>query len=237
MASLYELTLAYTYANQQCINRWNYVESGAPAAVSRSFGLVAAFGAVYDEVHVPPQYPPDTPLGKIAALVSVGVVFQQLTALAVYDPTDFYQTPFSPAYGGSNDGLATSPMLAYGFRSTQVRRDVARGTKRFAGVCEENMGDDGIVNVGATHDLLAAIATAMTDVLTYDDEGNTLSYTPAVCHKEEYDPNPPPLTGNHRAYRYYPTEAEQLEHTAQGIIWQPYDYVRSQVSRQYGHGR
>lgn len=237
MASLYELTLAYTFANQQCINRWNYVETGAPAAVSRSFGLVSAFGGIYDEVHVPPEYPPDSPLGKIAALLSTGVTFQQVTALAVYDPTDFYQTPFSPAYNGGQSGQPMAPFIAYGFRSTQVRRDVARGTKRFAGVVEEAVGADGLVNTSPTWDALLAIATAMTDVLTYDDEGNTLSYTPAICGKMEYDPNPPPLMGNHRAYKYWPTEAEQLEHTAQGIIWQPYDYVRSQTSRQYGHGR
>lgn len=234
--AILELTLAYTFANQQCINRWNYISGGTPAAVTRSFGLVAAFGGIYDEVAIPPAYPADTVLGKIMSLLSDQVVLQQITALNVYDPVDFYQTPFVNPYNGDQSGDSLSPMVAYGFRSNQVRRDVARGTKRFAGVLEAFNLSGGILTTDALG-VCNTIAEYMSDVISYDDEGNTLTYTPSICGKEAYDPNPPPATGNHRAYKYYATEAEQLDHTAIGVLWQAYAQTRSQVSRQYGHGR
>jgi len=234
--AILEVVLTGTYFNQQTISRWNYVSSGTPAAVSLSFALAAAFGAVYDEVAVPPGYPADTPLGLISSNTGDGWDWQQLTVLNPYSATDFYQTPFVPAYGGTRAGEQMSPAVAFGFRTNQVRRDVARGTKRFPGVPEAAVGTGGVIDAGWIS-TLEDIAAKMTEVLTYDDEGNTLSFAPAVCGKEEYDPNPPPATGNHRAYRYYPTEAAQLAHTAVSVTWQAYAQVRTQTSRQYGHGR
>lgn len=234
--AILEVTLSGTYFNQQTITRWNYVSSGTPAAVSLSFALAAAFGGIYDLVAIPPAYPADTPLGRIAANMGNEWDWQQLTVLNVYSPTDFYQTPFVNPYGGSAAGEQMSPVAAIGFRSNQVRRDVARGTKRFPGVREEDVGTGGVINGGVITNL-NVVAAKMSEVLDYDDEGNALTFSPAICGKQEYDPNPPPATGNHRAYRYYPTEAEQLAMTAIGITWQPYTTVRSQVSRQYGHGR
>lgn len=237
MAAIFELALSMTYKNQLCVNRWNYRCDSIPAAVSKSFALVSAFGGIYDLIAVPPAYPADTPLGKIMALLSSGVSLQQITALAVYDALDFYQTPFVPAYVGGTAGNPASPLLAYGFRSTQSRRDVARGTKRFVGVDETRMGDGGLVAEGETATMLNAIAAAMTDNLVYDDEGTSITFQPLICSKFEYDPNPTDPEANHRAYKYWATEAEQLAHSATGIIWQAYDYVRSQTSRQYGRGR
>jgi len=39
-----------------------------------------------------------------------------------------------------------------------------------------------------------------------------------------------------KAYRYYETEEEQLEHIMENVTWTAYDRIRSQTSRQYGHG-
>jgi hypothetical protein len=234
--AILEVVLAGVYFNQQTISRWNYVSTGTPAAVSLSFALASAFGAIYDEVAIPPGYPADTPLALISELCNAGWTWEQLTVLDPYSPTDFYQTPFVNPYGGVGEGTGMSPMNAYGFRTNQVRRDVARGTKRFPGTEEESVDAGGVIG-SALMSLMNDVADKMTETLTYDDEGNTLSFAPAICGKEEYDPNPPPLTGNHRAYKYYGTLAEQLEHTAIGVLWQPYTTIRSQTSRQYGHGR
>jgi hypothetical protein len=72
-------------------------------------------------------------------------------------------------------------------------------------------------------------------IITYDDEGNTISFAPAIVGKEKYTPDP--LKPDRYAYRYYPTLAEQMEHVAQGFNWDVYNQVRTQVSRQYGRGR
>jgi hypothetical protein len=238
--ALLEATLAMIFAGQQCICRWNYVSSGTPAAVSRSFGLAAAMGAIYDLIAVPPGYPTGTFMQLLAACISTGVTFEQLTVLNVYDVTDFYQTPFVNPYTGERTGESMSPALAYGWRSTQVRRDVARATKRLPGVSEAQVGTEGIVVAGQLT-IMNAFADIMSDALTYDDEGNTLTYTPAVVKKQRYNPSTRLADPAGTAYRYIPVgagaEAAQLAQTAVGIAWQSYNAVRTQVSRQYGHGR
>lgn len=233
--ALYEATLTSSASAGLQINRWNYVSGGIAASVSGSFALAAAFGAIYDEVAVPPAYPSGTILAGIAGLVGNNTVFQQFTVINVYDPTDFYQTPFVPPYTGAQGGDIMPPFNAFGFRTNQTRRDVRRATKRFGSVSESLVASGGgFVSVAVT--AMEALAGLMSDILEYDDEGNTLTFSPAVCGKEEYDPNPDNFDGNHRAYRYYPTLTAQLAHTATGIVWQPYATVRSQTSRQYGRG-
>lgn len=233
--SLLEVVLTSVYFNQQCINRWNYVGGGTPAAVTPSFGLASAFGAIYDEGHIPPEYPPNTLMQRIARMSSNQVTFQQLTVLNVYDPADFYQTPFVPTYTGEATAEGESPAVAYGFRTNVVRRDIARATKRFVGVTEDRVAPGGLLAVGsaAIWDDLSAL---MSDVLEYDDEGNTLTYAPAVCSKLKYSPPSPPAKAGAVAYKYYSTLALQLEHTATGITWEKYTTTRTQTSRQYGKG-
>lgn len=237
MATLFEVTLTGTYFGQETISRWNYVESGTPAAVSRSFGLVFAFGGIA----VDGTYPEDTVLSALSNLCIADWTWQQITALAVYDPEDFYQTPFVPEYGGSvltNPGL--SPAVAFGFRSNQVRRDVRRAYKRFPGVGENDQELGGQI-VSGTRTLMDAVAAVMGEAITYDDEGTPLTYTPAVVSKQRYNPATGEADPEGTAYRYIPEadggEAAQLLKTAQGITWEKYTNTRTQVSRQYGRGR
>jgi hypothetical protein len=234
---IYELTLTQTFENQVCINRWNYLMTGTPAAVSGSFALVSAAGAIYDEVHVPPQYPTGTLMDYIHAMQSTLVQYQEITCFNPYDPVDFYQTPFVPPYTGGFSGEANSPVLAIGFRSNVVRRDIRRATKRFVGVGEAFPGNGG--SLDTSNSILVNLEHKMSDTLTYDDEGNTLNFIPCVVGKEKYQTNTghPTNEADRFAYKYYATEAEQLEHIAQGITWEVYDHVRTQVSRQYGRGR
>lgn len=230
---LYEVVLNSAYAGQACVNRWNYIGSGTPAAVSLSFGLVAAFGAIFDTGAIPPAYPADTILSAIKEMSDNDVTFVQITALNVYDPTDFYQTAFNPAYPGGQGGDGLTPVDAYGFRTNVVNRSIRRGTKRFVGVNEGASGQGGTISPSFI-ELMQDLAEKMTANLEYDDEGQTLTYVPAICSKEEYVPDPafPQKT----AYRYYGTLAAQLARTATGFIWEPVPTVRSQTSRQYGRG-
>lgn len=231
-----EVMLQQTYQGQICINRWNYISNGTPAAATLSFLLIRALGAIYDEAAVPPAYPPTKMMRKIAILQNAGVAFDIISARDVYSVTDFYETPFVQPLVGTQAGEGMSPVMAAGFRTTRVRTDVRRATKRFVGVPETLVGIGGIWIASAQTGGLKDVADAMTAVLSEDDEGNTVTFTPAVCGKEKYWPSGTPDVGN-PAYRYWPTESAQMLHTAAGIKWDFYTQVRSQVSRQYGRGR
>lgn len=226
-----EVVLQQSYLNQVIINRWNYLASGVPAAVSFSFALTNAFGAIPSAG----VYPADRVITRLAALQSANVGFTVITVKNVYSVTDFYSTPFTTVLNGARTGGENMPpFAAFGFRTNRVRADIQRATKRFCGMLEGD-NDAGSIQSGIVA-TLEALATAMSAVLTYDDEGNTLTFAPIVVGKQEYDPNPDDPTRNHRAYRYYPTETEQLQKVAQSIVWQHYATVRSQTSRQFGRG-
>jgi len=222
---VYRATLFSTYAGQSCVNRWNYISSGSPGGASVSFGLASAMGFVAGF----------TPVGggifqRLQELQSTGVTYDEVQVENIYDPVDFYTLPFLAGENGDNPGENSSPFVAFGFRTSRVRRDIRRGYKRFVGVAESAIGLEGEIAAGAVPSMVA-LANAMSATLTYDDEGNTLTYVPVVLGLEQYTP-----ASGKPAYRPYDTEAEQLMHVAQGFAWENYDYVRSQTSRQYGRG-
>lgn len=225
---LYELIVRGTYFEQEVVNRWNYVSTGVPASVLGSFALISAFGAIPD-VGV---FPPAAPFYTIYANLSSQLILSSVEARAArdYDVEDFYELPFVNPPDIGTSGAAMSPTAAYGFRTNRVRLDIARGTKRLAGCVEEAFGAGGLLT-GVWVDNIAGIAEKMSEVLEYDDEGNTVTFTPCVVSKQEYT-----TPKGNKAYRYYPTLAQQLEHIAAGIEWQPYQSQRTQRSRQYGHG-
>jgi hypothetical protein len=236
MPDVMEVVLDQTYAGQQIINRWNYLANGTPAAVSFSFALTSALGAIFDEVAVPPGYPPTGLMQLIAAIQNTGVTFNSLTVKNVYSVTDFYSTLFVNSLVGARTGEGNSPAVAFGFFTNRVRSDIRRATKRFTGVSEGESGALGVIVAGAST-MLTTLADAMSDVLEYDDEGNNLTFTPCVVSKQRYNSDTQLADAEGNAYRYYPTESEQLEHVADSIFWDWYPQVRTQTSRQYGKGR
>jgi len=226
---LFELTMLGTYFNQQIVNRWNYISTGTPAAVSLSFALMNAFGAIPDAGVYPSGSLFVTLMNSLSNQFHVNTIVAR--ACALYSPADFYERPFPTPYSGGDSGVALSPVSAYGFRTNRVRLDIGRGTKRFVGVTEGQNEAGGVVASGALG-ALVTIGELMSDTLTYDDEGATLSFAPCIVSKLEYT-----TPSGKKAYKYYPTLADQLEHIATGILWQPYDTVRGQASRQYGKGQ
>lgn len=233
---IYEVVLQQNYAAQQCINRFNYVSTGTPASVTGSFALAFALGAIFDGAAVPPAYPATKLMRKIAGIQSTSVAFDLLSVKNLYSVTDFYESPFIQSLFGALSGTDNvTPALAYGFRTNRVRTDVRRATKRYVGVIEGNMQTGGNVVPAFLTGAMLTLQQEMSAVLSYDDEGNTISFNPAVCGKESYASNP--AHPERVAYKYYETESEQLQHTATGIIWDAYTTIRTQVSRQYGRGR
>lgn len=223
---LYEVIARGTYFGRPFNNRWNYVSTGEPASVLGSFGLAFAMGFILEGgVYVSTKL-----FGRLRTISATEVLWNsvQVRAASDYDVTDFYEVPYAtPVAGLYTTSDAASPALAWGFRTNRVRLDIDRGYKRFVGIPEISMGDGGVI---ASADLASAalLATAMSDVITYDDEGNTISYAPCVVSKQEYT-----TPEGNRAYRYYPTLAQQMEHVATGIAWSAYTTVRTQRSRQY----
>lgn len=228
---IFEATLFTGFAGQSCVNRWNYLSTSVPAAVTLSFALANAMGGI-PELPLKTMFPADTVVGTIQRSVSQDVQFQALSVKAIYDVEDFYEIPYVPYPAGTVSGESMSPVMALGFRSSRSRTDIRRGTKRFVGVPESYAGSGGIIG-GAGATAAANIANVMSLALTYDDEGNDLTFTPIIVSKQKYQV-PDKDT---EAYRYYPTLAEQMEHIAQSIQWQPYSQARSQTSRQYGRGQ
>jgi len=225
---LYEFVVRSTYFGQNCINRWNYLSSGSAGSALPSFALAQAMGAAITAG----EFVDDSVLGQWQDLVHSGVTFVSLQAKNVYDPTDFYEVFFPSGVVGIQTGDGMAPFNAFGFVSNQVRLDIAKGHKRFAGVAESLVDSGGAIHsaslVGFNN-----WATEMSNILPYTEDGASLNFAPTVVSKEKYESNP---VKHLFSYRYYATEAEQLDHVASPVTWGVMLDVRSQVSRQYGRG-
>ena len=226
---LYELIVHGTYFGQEIVNRFNYVLTGTPAGILGSLGLLSALGFVEDTG----VYPSPTLFSAWRNLISTAFFFNSVEARAAadYDVEDFFEIPFpSPLPGLGSGSAPTSPVVAFGFRTNRVRLDIGRGFKRFAGVYEGAIGDGGILE-SATLASAVLLADEMSTPAPWDDEGNSLIYSPVIVKKLEYE-----TPSGKRAYKYYPTLAAQMAQVATGVLWSPYTQIRTQGSRQYGHG-
>jgi len=230
---LYEVVLTTKYASSLMINRWNYLSTTIPALTSGSFALLDAMGWTV----TPPttEFPADSFAALIRGLLSTSLRFVSVSAKAIYDLTDFYEIPWTQTITGGSAGEGTAPFVAYGYRTSRVRADISRATKRFAGVVEANIGDGGIFT-GGTVTNMGLVADKMGESLVYADSDPDITYQPCVVGKQRYNPSTGLPDPEGTAYRYYPDEEDQLAKLALGITWQPYIEARSQTSRQYGRG-
>jgi len=227
--ALFELVLEGRLFGQQTINRYNYVSSGTPSAASLSFGLFAAFGCLPDGI--PPAYPADTVFANTRAVQQGNQSYTQVIVKNVYDLADFYSSPFpTGVIGGNTASECLSPTVAFGLETNQTTRAVRRGMKRIPAVPEGSTGEGGVITTTVLT-LLQTLCDSMSESITYDDEGNTITYSPVVVKKLKYT-----TPSGKSAYKYYPTLTEQLTHIASGIAWSPFTQTRTQRSRQYGKG-
>lgn len=226
---IYEVILTQKYFNQTIINRFHYVGSGTPAAVQPSFGLLYAMGLMTARLSGG-VFPGDTLAGQVQGIQSGNVQFIAAYCRNLYSNTDFYESPFPTPPQGTRTGEGMPPFVAWGFYGSRVRTDIRRAMKRFVGVPEDLVSPGGTI-ASAVFGALNNVAGELGQTLTYDDEGNTLTFAPCVLGLEEYT-----TPSGKRAYRNYATEAAQLAHVAQGGVYNWYTTVRSQTSRQYGRG-
>jgi len=225
---LYEITLEQVYFGQQCINRWNYQATSVPAGSSGAFLAVVAMGAIADDDSAP--FAVDTILGLLQGIQVATVGFVQMVAKNLYSNTDFFTYAFPPGTVGANtaaDGL--SPASAWGFTSDRTRSDIRRAQKRFVGLGENYVGPGGNLTEGG---LVGGQNLAMGNPNSVTIDAVTTIFNPVVLGREKYHP-PGKDTW---AYKYYGTEALQLEHVAAINSFDLKPTVRTQTSRQYGRG-
>jgi hypothetical protein len=224
-----ELVVNQKYFNQLVVNRFHYLASGTPAAVTLSFGLLHASGFLSSRLAAG-IFPDTTLAGQVQNIQSNALTFVSAYARDLYSVTDFYEGPFPTGPAGTRTGDALSPTSAFGFFGSRVRTDIRRGQKRFAGVTEAQVDSGGVIT-STMNAAMVNVADKIGATITYDDEGNTLTYVPCVMGLLEYE-----TESGRKAYHKYPDPADQLEHLAVGGAWSHYPQVRTQVSRQYGRG-
>lgn len=222
---LYEITLRSRYLGEPVYNTFNYVADTIPAGILGSFGLGVAFGAVASGE--PIAFATGSILEKLRGVLSDEYKFESVVIRAPreYDVTDFYEFGYPVAPTGAQGGVEMSAFNAFGLYSNRVRLDIRRGFKRFAGVCENQVEAGGVLGP-TTFTYLGELATMLSDDLTYTSGGSTVTYKPCIVSKEMYITD----KGN-KAYQYYETLAEQLDHLAVSPLWSAYQSVRHQTSR------
>lgn len=224
--SLFEVVLAQRFDGQQVINRFNYLGSGSPASVTMSFALVSAMGFIPDLGVYPAGI-----FSSMRDMQSADLTYDEVVAKDIYSVTDFYTLPYT-ALGGnvSNASGNEPPFVCYSFSTTRVRSDIRRGQRRIAGLVEGSVDSFGMVSAGNIA-LGATLSEKMSEVLTYDDSGTTLTFIPVVVGKEKYT-----APSGNDAYRYYSTFAAQEAHLAQGFEWFLQEQISTQNSRKRGRG-
>lgn len=226
---IYQVVVQQQYFNQKCINRWNYISSAVPSSVNGATGLASALG--FTDIDASDLFPEGTLARDWQDLISEDADFVQIDIRNVYSTTDFYIVPFPPNVKGqksASNGL--SPATAYGCVSSRVNLGVNPGFKRFVGVTEDGVSSGGVL-IATRLQQLQDLCDRMGEVVIFDPLGEAVGYTPSIVSKEKYT-----TPKGNTAYKYYATEAEQLQHVAQGVSWSPYSQTRTQVSRQYGRG-
>lgn len=228
--ALMEVLLQQRYGAQTMLNRWNYIASGTPLTVNYAFALANALGAIPAAA----VYPSGEMMDLISKIQGVGVAFEQLVCKNVYDPTEFYEVPFVDPLAGTIAGDGSARFIAIGFRTTRTRLDIRRGTKRFGGIATASLDSGGDIDNTLLAGAVADLAAKMSETLEYVDGANTLTFQPCIVKKLKYAV--PGSDPTRYAYKYYPTEEDQLDYVMTSITWEAYDQARSQVSRQIGKG-
>lgn len=225
MSGIIEVKIFSQFDNQSCVTTFNYLAGGTPASVSDSFAIISAMGFVTGDLPAVGDI-----YGSWKSLVDTGVLFTEVQAKAVYSATDFYVLPLVSNNAGLQNGVGGSAFDAYAMQTNRVRSDIRRGNKRLVGVTSDVIEEYGVVSA-AQLAVLQSLAADLSAILTYDDSGNALSFSPIVVKKEKYETTP----GKY-AYRYYADPAEQLLNVASGIAWTAKGTITTQVSRKRGRG-
>lgn len=227
--SMYRIVLEGRYGAQQIINEWEWISSEIPSGQSGAFGLCNVLGFVSGNGI--DQFEADTLAGALRAAQTGDLQYISVFAANLYSVTDFFSFGYTETIVGQRTGQGMPPFVAAGFTSDRTRLDIRRGQKRFVGVSENDVDQTGYLNAGGVG-IWGDVADIMQVPQVVDLGGTAVTYTPYVFSKKII----PATEEDPKKYVKWPTEAEALEHVARINQWVLKPTVRSQVSRQYGHG-
>src|SRR5262249_36991525 len=156
------------------------VAQGTPIGTTMSAALLVSIGVI----PVGGVYNTGTVFQAIRNIQNPGVDYQSAAARDLYSNVDFAEAPFTVAALGLRSGQGDDmvPFIAWGTRTNRVRSDIRRGTKRFAGVSENDVNTNGVAVAGA-ETVLTALDNFLAAVMNYTAGGNNLTFTPAVFGK------------------------------------------------------
>lgn len=226
---LFEVTAAYLYMGQECVNRWNYLTNVVGSTDNMSAALLGKLGFMNN----------DTPMSEtfgesLRNLLSTACTMIDVTCRDVYSDFDFVEMVQN--WTGGTTGEGYSPVMAYGFSTNRTRLDIRQGTKRIPGAAEGAVSAGGVLS-GNGITLTNDMAVNMSLPHTHNFAGTDITFQPAIVGKLKYRTNPIEEPVAKWAYKYNPDEAAQVAKCSVGFTWAPYPTLRSQVSRQLGRGR
>jgi len=231
MSQFYDVVLTYLVGGQKNVNRFTYLAETPFVNEKGSESIMRALG--FDPFLSPGTFVAGALLSTIQLTQSFTVAYDELVVQAVYDDLDFTTASLVPIVGGLGQSVQ-SVFSALGFRTSRVRRDIRRGMKRFGGMPVSASAGDGVLDGAYVTGQVLPLQTALGATLICDDGGGSVNVVPVVLGREKYlVPNSNP---SRYAYRYYQTENEQLQHYFVAGDWEYYNTLRSQTSRQFGHG-
>jgi len=227
LSAIFEVLIRQSYYNQEVLNRFHYVSNDVvpiptAAVLAQSIGANSLTAGAFDAASL---------MGKLQALQTVGLSYLEVQVRNLYSNTDFFTVAYNPApVGVVATSQQMSPAVAFGVVSNRVTLAIRRGHKRFCGVDEAAVDAGGVISSGGLT-ALGNVCTVMTADSVVTIGLDTYTYHPAVLHFQEYT-----TPRGNKAYKPWPTLAEQLDHAAVSVTWSPMSTIRTQRSRQYGRG-
>jgi hypothetical protein len=228
--SYFLAVLRSTYLSQICNVGFTYRTASTPVANNGSPTLLKAMGLNSDGTIVA-----DSILALIQNFVNPSFVFQDLTIKDIHSELDFFEGQFAADTAGDNTGATAPSFAAYSFRTNRGRGDIRRGFKRFAGVTEDSTTGNAVTDM-ATQTALQNAATAFSQTLTGATPDTTLSFTPVVLGRQQYNKDTGEASTTSGIYRFYPTAALQDAHYYAITAWNASLVVTTQNSRKQGRG-
>ena len=156
LGDVYQLVAGQTLLGQRCENVYFYLENDIFATTLPTRAQVLVEGWI------------DQILDDIRGCQSVDVLYTDITATCLFDPTNAFSQSVSlpgTVTSGPTTGSTTSPFDAFAFQLEGDNPAIRKGAKRIAGV-DEGFVDDGIIpavalSTGKLQDAADAMARAV----------------------------------------------------------------------------
>lgn len=235
MPGYYEVTIQGSTQGQQIVNRLNFFTASEEITVATALGLAVALGVNPVNVLLGPES--DSVLFHYLTLQTNQLQLSQLMIRNIYQVTDFYTVPLAGAGWAGYQTLGAGenlPFVAMKFVTSRTRLDIKAGSLALTAPGESIVDPQGVITSGPFLAAMQDFCDALNAPPFYNVGDNTAEFLPSVFSKQKYEvPDSDPVR---YAYRYWPTQSEQSDHSAINVTWSLRDRVTSQTSRRWGKG-